>query len=295
MPTVEGTEALLGPGTVGGVSLRRAPIPLVVAAACTAAAAVVWLTAYNLAPFTAIDQRTLDGFVGLLGPDTVLPAERISKLADPRPFALFSVALILLALARRRPGTAIAIAGILLGSNVTTQLLKPALALPPAVPGLDPASWPSGHATAAMALVLCLQLAVPQRWRPMAAAAGGLFALGVASSVLILDHHRPSDIVGGFLVAGAWTALGVAALRATAARGPAPTADGPAPRTAAALVPVAAVAAALIATASVLVIAHWTRALDYAAAHTTFLAGGTVIALGAMGMAAVASLALRQT
>lgn len=255
----------------------------------------MWLAAYNLAPFTTLDERTLDGFVGLLGPRTVLPAERISQLVDPRPFALFSAALVLLALARRRPRTAIAIMAILAGSNLTTQLLKPALALPPGVPGADTASWPSGHATAAMALVLCLQLALPQRWRPTAAAVGGLFALGVASSLLILAHHEPSDVVGGFLVAGAWTALGVAALRATAARWPGATVDGPAPRTAAALVPIGAASAALIATASVVVIANWTRALGYATDHTTFVAGATVIALGALGMSAVASLALART
>ncbi|MEA2134047.1 MAG: hypothetical protein QOC68_1956 [Solirubrobacteraceae bacterium] len=274
---------------------RRAPTPLVVAAACTAAAALVWLTAYNLAPFAAIDARTLDGFVGLLGPRTAMPAERISQLVDPGPFALFSAALVLLALARRRPRTAIGIAAILAGSNVTTQLLKPALALTPVVPGTDTASWPSGHATAAMGLALCLQLAVPQRWRPTAAAVGGLFALGVASSVLILDHHEPSDVVGGFLVAGAWTALGVAALRAAAARRPVAAEDSPAPRAAAALVPVGAAVAALIATASVVVIANWTAALDYAADHTTFIAGAGVIALGAMGMSAAASLALPRT
>jgi membrane-associated phospholipid phosphatase len=277
------------------VIVRRAPTPLVVAAACTAGAALVWLTAYNLAPFTALDQRTLAGFVGLLGPQTVLPAERISHLVDPRPFALFSAALVLLALARRRPRSAIAIAVILAGSNVSTQLLKPALALTPAVPGMDTATWPSGHATAVMALALCLQLAVPQRWRPIAAAVGGLFALGVACSVLILAHHSPSDIVGGFLMAGAWTALGVAALRAAAARRPVAVVDGPAPGTAASLVPVAAAAAVLIVTAIAIVIAHWTEALDYAEGHTTFMVGGTVIALGAMGMAAVASLALART
>jgi hypothetical protein len=102
--------------------------------------------------------------------------------------------------------------------------------------------------------------------------------------------------VGGFLVAGGWTGLVVAALRAAAARRPPATEDGPSPRTvAAALVPVGAVVAALIATASVLVIADSTKALDYAAGHTTFMVGAAVIALGAMGMSAVASLALART
>jgi len=148
-----------------------------VAGACAVGAAVVWLTAYNLVPFARIDQRTLAGFVGLLGPDTARPAMRLSELVDPRPFALFGAAILLLALARRRPRSAIAIAATLAGANVTTQLLKPALAQAPIVPGMETASWPSGHATAAMALALCLQLAVPQRWRPTAAALGGLFVL----------------------------------------------------------------------------------------------------------------------
>ncbi len=275
--------------------LRRAPSPLAVAAACAAGAAAVWLTAYNVAPFERIDARTLDGFVGLLGPDTAQPAIRISQLVDPRPFALFAAALVLVALARRRPRTAVAIAAILAGANVTTQVLKPALALSPTLPGMDTATWPSGHATAAMALALCLQLALPPRLRPVGAALGGIFALGVGYSVLILDHHAPSDIVGGYLVAGAWTGLGVAALRAVAARRPAAIDAGPAVRTTALLVPIAVAAAALTATASVLVIVHWTDALDYAAAHTTFVAGAAVIALGAMGMSAAASLALRRS
>ena len=114
------------------------------------------------------------------------------------------------ALARRAPRIAIAVAVILLGSNLTTQLLKPALALPQPFPGIDTATWPSGHATAAMALALCLQLVVPARRRPLTAALGGLFVVGVAYSVLILGHHEPSDILGGFLVAGTWTGLVVA-------------------------------------------------------------------------------------
>ena len=41
-----------------------------------------------------------------------------------------------------------------------------------------------------------------------------------------------------------------------------------------------------------LALSHWDGALDYAAAHTTFVAGAAFIALGAMGMATVTALAL---
>jgi membrane-associated phospholipid phosphatase len=272
---------------------RRAPNPLAVAAACVVGAAVVWLAAYHVAPVKRLDQRILDGFTGLLGPHTVGPAWRISQLVDPLPFALLAAALVLLALARRRPRRALAIVGILAGSNLTTELLKPALALPRVVPDITTATWPSGHATAAMGLVLCLQLAAPQRLRPAAAALGGLFALGVVYSILMLAHHEPSDIVGGFLVAGAWTSLGVAALRAAAARWPVASEEGPALRAAALLVPVGLAAAALALTLGVVVVAHWDGALEYAEGHTTFVFGAALIALGAMGMSAAASLLRR--
>jgi membrane-associated phospholipid phosphatase len=265
---------------------RRALPPLLVAAACALAAVVVWLTAYHLSPFEAIDQRTFDGFLGLSRPATAGWAERFSHLADPVPFALFAAALVLLALARRRLGTAVVVAIILAGSNVSTQLLKPALAKPEVFPGIETATWPSGHATAAMALVLCLQLVVPLRLRPAAGAFGGLFALAVGYSILILGSHEPSDILGGFLMAGAWTALRVAALRALAPE------RGSALRPTATLLPAGLTALALAVAASALALTHWQGTLDYAAAHTTFLAGAAVITLGAMGMSTAAALAL---
>jgi membrane-associated phospholipid phosphatase len=272
--------------SLGHVLRNRALPPLVAATACALAAVVVWLTAYHLSPFEAIDQRTFDGFLGLFRPATAGWAEQFSHLADPGPFALFAATLVAVALLRRRPRTAIAVTVILAGSNLTTQLLKPALAKPELVPGIDTATWPSGHATAAMALVLCLQLVVPLRLRPAAAAFGGLFALAVVYSILILGHHEPSDVLGGFLMAGAWTALGVAALRTLE-----PEHD-PALRTAATLFPAGLAAAALAVAAAALALSHWQETLDYAAAHTTFIAGAAVITLGAMGMSAAAAVAL---
>ena len=265
---------------------ERALPPLLAAAGCALAAVLVWVTAYHLGPFEAIDRRTLDGFLGLSRPATAGWAEQFSHLADPGPFALFAAALVAVALVRRQVRTAVAVAVILAGANLSTQLLKPALAKPEVFPGIDTATWPSGHATAAMGLVLCLVLVVPQRLRPAAAAFGGLFALTVGYSILILGHHEPSDVLGGFLMAGAWTGLGVAALRIAA-----PEHD-PALRPAAPLLPAALTAAALAIAACALALSHWQGTLDYATAHTTFLAGAAVITLGGMGMSAAAALAL---
>ena len=97
-------------------------------------------------------------------------------------------------------------------------MLKPLLAHPHAHVRLHmtsiAASWPSGHATAAMALVLCAVLVAPSRLRPTVAALGGVFAVAVGCSLLILAWHMPSDVLGGYLLASLWMALAVAGLRA---------------------------------------------------------------------------------
>ncbi|MEO8690764.1 MAG: phosphatase PAP2 family protein, partial [Solirubrobacteraceae bacterium] len=262
---------------------KRALPPLAVAAGCALAAVVVWLTAYHLGPVESIDHRTFVGFLGLSRPATSGWAAQFSHLADPGPFLTFAATLVVVALLRRRPRTAIAVAVILAGSNVSTQLLKPALAKPEVFPGVGTATWPSGHATAAMALVLCLLLVVPVRFRPAAAALGGLFALAVVYSILILGHHEPSDVLGGFLMAGAWTALGVGALRAAA-----PERD-PALRTAATLLPAGLAVAALTAVVGALAVSHWEGTLDYVTAHTTFVAGAAVVTLCELGMSTAAA------
>ena len=76
-----------------------------------------------------------------------------------------------------------------------------------------PASWPSGHATAATVLALCALLVAPRRVRPAVAAIGGLYTLAVGCSLLILAWHMPSDVIGGYLLGALWVAVAVAVLR----------------------------------------------------------------------------------
>src|SRR5205085_11232822 len=108
--------------------------------------------------------------------------------------------------------------------NGPPELLKPLLAHPRAASllgGRAPvgaASWPSGHATAAMSLALTYVLAAPGRLRPVVAALGAAFAVAVSYSFLTLGWHYPSDVFGGFLVATVWTLSGIALLFALRAR-----------------------------------------------------------------------------
>ncbi|PNS07961.1 PAP2 superfamily protein [Lysobacter silvestris] len=73
-------------------------------------------------------------------------------------------------------------------------------------------SFPSGHAMGSMTLAAVLVLlAWNTRWRWMVAIAASAFVLVVGTSRLYLGVHYPSDILGGWAAALAWT-LGVYAV-----------------------------------------------------------------------------------
>ncbi len=104
----------------------------------------------------------------------------------------------------------------MVGAGVTTQVLKPLLATQRDYPTwhwMGPEAYPSGHTTAAMSLALALVIVSSPRWRPLAAAAGGLLTVGMVFSLLVLGSHYPSDVAGGILVATGWACLSTAALR----------------------------------------------------------------------------------
>jgi membrane-associated phospholipid phosphatase len=270
---------------------RRPSALLLASLGCAIAAAVVWALCFHVPVFSRADSAVVDGFHGLERSSTAGPANRIAGLMDPWPFLLFVVLLIVAAVVRGGARLALAVAAILVCANVTTQALKPllegwgeshALSERP----LPPGSWPSGHTTAAMSLALCLVLVVPARRRPVVGALGGLFVVAVVFAILVLNHHYPSDVIGGFLVAGAWGLAAIAAL------GPA-RATATAPQHGVALVwPVAAAAAALAALGAGAVLARPEAAIAYAQAHSAFVVGAAAIAAAGLAVAAgVAALA----
>ena len=194
---------------------------LLVAGLCAAALTLTWVVA-ALVPATHVkDAVALYDFTLLGGARLDDLANALLHLLDPLLYMLWGVLLIAVALRRGSPRLALAV-GLVLGlAPLTAETLKPLLAHPHARIGgseITAASWPSGHATAATALVLCAVLVVPQRLRPTVAMLGAMFVAGVGFSLLLLAWHLPSDVVGGYLVGTLWTALAVAGLRATEAR-----------------------------------------------------------------------------
>jgi membrane-associated phospholipid phosphatase len=197
--------------------------PLGIAAICVIALAAVWVLAALVPATHSRDAVVLQDFTRLDGPAVEPVARFLLHLLQPMLCVRGGVALATFALARERPRVAVAVAAVMVLAPLSADLLKPLAAHPHAAAGtfvVSANSWPSGHSTAALALVLSCVLVAPRRWRGLVAGVGALYAVGVAAALLILAWHMPSDVLGGFLLAALWMALAVAALRAAERRSP---------------------------------------------------------------------------
>ncbi|HEX4436895.1 MAG TPA: phosphatase PAP2 family protein [Solirubrobacteraceae bacterium] len=199
-----------------GAALTSPRAALAVAGLCVLGLAAVWSVAELVPAVHLKDAVTLYDFTTLGRPKVDSVAELLLRLLEPALFVLWGVALVAFALAEARPRVALAVASVLALAPFTAEQLKPLLAHTHDRVGymtVGPASWPSGHSTAATALALCAVLVAPAAWRKVVAAIGAVFVIAVGISLLILAWHMPSDVLGGVLVASLWMALAVAALR----------------------------------------------------------------------------------
>ena len=277
--------------------MSRRPLALVaLALVSAAAAATVWLVALGVPRGRALDASALEAFVGVSRPPLQPSINGVAHLADPAPLLLGGLALVAIALWRRRPLLALAVPAILLGANATTQFLKPALADVRLielhhVESIYPGSWPSGHATAAMSLALCAVLVVGPQLRPLVALLGAGYAVAVGYALVVISWHLPSDVLGGYLVAATFTLAGAAAVAALEARDPARRAAAPAFAPALIGPPaLAAIGATLVAGGAVAVAAQAPGMTLSALEHPSGIAAGLGIA--ALGLALTAGLAV---
>lgn len=185
---------------------------------CTAGLIATALLAYGSGSVQLLDATVLARFVNGSGPHSNSLANAITLLGD------LPALLLMLALAcgigwlRGRPRSVIAAIAVVAGANLTTQVFKIALAHPHArqLLGADQLQWdgfPSGHETAAVSIAIAFAFVVPARLLPATAALGACLAAAMGWSVLVLNWHYPSDVVGGILVAGAWGFAVLASLR----------------------------------------------------------------------------------
>jgi membrane-associated phospholipid phosphatase len=104
-----------------------------------------------------------------------------------------------IAVARRRPGAAVAGVALVLLTQVLTQGLN---ALLPRE-GSAENSLPSGHVTVITALVVAAVLALPAALRVVVGLVGAVGVAGAAVAVMAVGWHRPSDVIAAFGVIAA--------------------------------------------------------------------------------------------
>lgn len=143
--------------------------------------------------------------------------------------SLASLVLVCLAAAaigvvRRRFDLAAGAAVLVLGANITTQLLKIRLARPDLDGFPAPNSFPSGHTSAAAAVAFALVLVLPAAIRGLVALTGAAYVTVIAVATVWAEWHRPSDTIASLLIVLAWGGLVVAVLRLLRPRTPAPAA-----------------------------------------------------------------------
>lgn len=271
--------------------------PLAAALACALALVGVLLAAYAVGPIERLDADALTGFGNLRSPERVPVADFVAHLADPVPLLAMLAGLGALGLSWGRPRHVAAAVFAVVGANVTTQLLKVFLAHPRLQPlggEVSPVAFPSGHATAAMSVAVAALLVSPRRYRPLGAAAGAAFALAVSLSIVVLDWHYPSDVLGGMLIATGFGFLGIAGVRALETVVPDAGDERPgSPAAGDERVGLEVAAAALGAAALVVGLASAGELLDYARANTAATAAAATLTLASAALVASLMVALR--
>lgn len=133
--------------------------------------------------------------------------QRLLNTIDISSLVLVGGSIVVLAVARAQLRLGVAAGVLIAGATGTAELLKQVLGRPVLSPdGLTTASFPSGHTAVAASLALGVVLVVPPRLRGVTALAGTAYAVAVGAATVTAGWHRPSDAVGGLLVAVAWAA-----------------------------------------------------------------------------------------
>src|SRR4051812_10638989 len=120
---------------------------------------------------------------------------------------LVCLAAVVVGVLRHRIDLAIGATVLVLGANVSCQLLKTRLPRPRLDNFPAPNSFPSGHTAAAASVAFALILVLPAAVRGIVALAGAAYVTVIAIATVWAEWHRPSDTVAAMLLVLAWSAL----------------------------------------------------------------------------------------
>jgi membrane-associated phospholipid phosphatase len=201
---------------------RNVKAPLAGWFICTSGLVLVAMLAYGTGAAQRLDATVLARLVAERGSHAESLANGVTILGNLPALLLMTALACGIGWARGRPRSVAAVLVVVAGANLTTQALKLALSHPRAreVLGAENVAWdgfPSGHVTAAASVAIAFAFVVPRRLLPAAAALGACFVAAMGWSVLVLNWHYPSDVVGGILVASSWGFAVLASMRFAAA------------------------------------------------------------------------------
>lgn len=204
-----------GAPLLGSGALRSAPRnllrwvrPLLLSSACGVAVLVVWWFFVLTLRGQLIDGLAYEG--ANIGAWRVTSQfERILQIVSVEGVALAMGAVALTAILRRRLGLAVEAAIVIAGANLSTRVLKfHLLWRPDLMEGpLTSNSYPSGHTTAAASAMVAALLVAPRRLRALIAALGAVVMLVFGYGTFVARWHRPSDVVGAYLVCFCWAIM----------------------------------------------------------------------------------------
>jgi membrane-associated phospholipid phosphatase len=146
-------------------------------------------------------------------PRVVAVLERALNGTTLASLVLVCVAAAAIGVLRRRLDDAVGAALLVIGANLTTQLLKTRLDRPNLDEFPAPNSFPSGHTTAAASVAFALIIALPHAVRGMVTLIGATYVTVIAVATVWAEWHRPSDTVAALLVVLAWGGLVAALVR----------------------------------------------------------------------------------
>ncbi len=137
----------------------------------------------------------------------------LTTVLQPNVWRVIAAAVVVALVWRGRRDAALALAAVVVVAGLAEGMLKLAVGrtrpVPfPGAPHALGASFPSGHALTAAAVVVALLVALVHRGHWMLWAGVGVIVLAVAFSRLALGVHYLSDVIGGLLF-GLACALGV--------------------------------------------------------------------------------------
>jgi membrane-associated phospholipid phosphatase len=171
--------------------------------------AVIAQVALHTASGQRLDDRALRTVVA--GRDTELAVLSLLGYVSATAVLTVAIAAVGVALLRGRARLGIGALVVLVGSNVTTQVLKHGVLDRTVFDVAAPNSLPSGHTTGVAAAVCALILVAPRSWRQLVALLGAFAITTTGASTVVAGWHRPADVLAALAVSLVWIA-GVAAV-----------------------------------------------------------------------------------